>query len=158
MNRGIGVSMLSMAAAQLLKVPIKYVQTGKWDRSMMIETGGMPSAHSAGVSSLAAYTALKKGLCSVDFAISAIFGGIVMYDAMGVRRHAGEIAVEVNQLDQQVEELANEHPGMYHRKRDKELKESLGHMPNEVIGGALLGVMVGIVSYLLESGRRRAKY
>ncbi|MDF2926874.1 MAG: hypothetical protein K0R57_5788 [Paenibacillaceae bacterium] len=110
----------------------------------------MPSSHSAGAASLATYTAMKKGLSSIEFAISTMYGLIVMYDAMGVRRHAGEIAVEVNELDHKMELLANEHPGIYHERRERMLKEKLGHLPIEVGAGTVLGIAIGAASYCME--------
>ncbi|HZG57095.1 divergent PAP2 family protein [Paenibacillus sp.] len=150
MNRAIITGLSSIAAAQTLKLPLEYWSKGEWKWSTLFRTGGMPSSHSAGVSSLATYIALKKGVSAVDFAISALFGLIVMYDAMGIRRHAGEMAVELNELDARVEKLADHHPGTYHREKRAELKEELGHMPREVVAGALLGVAAGALSYALE--------
>lgn len=151
MNRGLVTALVGLGLAQVLKIPIRYAQSGEWDWKKLVATGGMPSSHSASVTSLATYVALKKGVCSLDFAISAIFGLIVMYDAMGIRRHAGEIAVEVNELNAEMERLADQHPGVYHEKRDKELKEMLGHLPQEVVGGSILGLAVGATSYMLKT-------
>jgi uncharacterized protein len=150
MNRALSAALMGVGAGQVLKVPIQFLKTGSWNWSVAVEPGGMPSSHSAGVASLAAYTAMKKGIGSIEFAISAIYGLVVMYDAMGIRRHAGEIAVEVNELDQKVEALANEHPGVYHEKREQILEEKLGHMPAEVLGGTVLGILVGALSFYSE--------
>ncbi|UJF35211.1 divergent PAP2 family protein [Paenibacillus hexagrammi] len=151
MNRAIVTALVAIGAAQAMKVPLTFAKTREWDWSQLIQTGGMPSSHSAGVASLASYIGFKRGISAVDFAISAVFGAVVMYDAMGIRRAAGEIAVEVNDLDQQVEKLAQQHPGVYHERRRKELKERLGHLPTEVLGGAMLGAAVGSLSYFMES-------
>ncbi|MCI3919530.1 divergent PAP2 family protein [Paenibacillus sp. TRM 82003] len=150
MNRAIATGLSSIGIAQALKLPIEYATQRKWDWSTLFRTGGMPSSHSAGVSSLATYIALKKGVSAIDFAISSMFGMIVMYDAMGIRRHAGEMAVELNDLDMQVEKLADQHPGLYHKRRKEELKEQLGHLPREVAAGALLGIGIGMLSYALD--------
>lgn len=150
MNRAIGTVIMSIGAAQFLKIPVSFLKKGRWEWSELTAAGGMPSSHSAGAASLATYTAFKKGLHSSDFAISSIFGLIVMYDAMGIRRHAGEIAVEVNELDQKVEEIANEHPGIYHEKRARLLEEKLGHLPIEVAAGSLVGMAIGAYSYYRE--------
>jgi len=150
MNRALATALLAVGAAQALKLPLTRATKGRWDWAQLTQTGGMPSSHSAGVSALAAYIACKRGVSALDFAVSALFGGIVMYDAMGIRRAAGEIAVEVNDLDEQVERLAERHPGAYHARRRKELREQLGHLPREVLGGALLGVALGTASYALE--------
>lgn len=150
MNRGIITAIASIGIAQALKVPLKRVQTKQWDLSVVTQPGGMPSSHSAGVTSLATYVALDRGYKTIDFAIAAIFGLIVMYDAMGIRRHAGEIAVEVNELDEQVEKLSGHVPGLYHKRREEKLREILGHQPQEVLWGSVLGVAVGGLSYLMK--------
>lgn len=153
MNRAITTALMGVAAGQLLKVPLHYLKTSQWDWSMAVEAGGMPSSHSAGVASLATYTAMKEGMNSIEFAISAIYGLVVMYDAMGIRRHAGEIAMEVNELDQKMEELTQGGSGPYHTKRQQALEEKLGHLPGEVLGGTLLGAAIGALSYLSELKR-----
>jgi uncharacterized protein len=154
MNQALTTALLGIGTAQVLKIPIHYAKTKDLDWSQLIQTGGMPSSHSAGVSALATYIAMKRGLSAIDFALSSVFGAIVMYDAMGIRRAAGEIAVDVNDLDERVEKLAQQQPGPYHARRRKALKEELGHLPTEVLGGALLGVAVGTLCYLLE-GRNK---
>lgn len=144
-NRGLVTALTAVGAAQLLKLPLHYAKTGTWDIRKLIGSGGMPSAHSSGVSALAAYTATKYGVKTPEFAISAMLGIIVMYDAMNIRRHAGEIAVQVNDLDEDVEKLAGKHPGIYHKRRRERLKESLGHQPREVAAGSLLGALFGFI-------------
>jgi uncharacterized protein len=157
LNRAIITGLGSIAIAQGLKVPLQFMKTGKWDWKAAVQAGGMPSSHTAGVTALSTYVALKKGVSAIDFAISTLFGLIVMYDAMGIRRHAGEMAVELNSLDERVEKLADQHPGIYHERREKELEERLGHMPVEVLGGAALGAACGLVSRLCEMGGRLRK-
>jgi uncharacterized protein len=149
MNRGLLTALVSIGIAQLLKIPLAR-RKNQNKLHAIFSTGGMPSSHSAGVASLATYIACKKGIRSVDFALSTIFGLIVMYDAQGIRRHAGEIAMQVNDLDEDVERLAGQHPGYYHERREKELKEMLGHQPEEVAGGAILGVFLGFLSWLIN--------
>ncbi|MFC5453197.1 divergent PAP2 family protein [Paenibacillus aestuarii] len=150
MNRALSTALIGIGAAQALKIPLFYAKTREWDWTQAIQSGGMPSSHSAGVTALTTYIALKRGISAIDFAVSTVFGAVVMYDAMGVRLAAGEIAYEVNEIDIQVERLARQHPGLYHTRRRKELKERLGHLPREVLGGALLGLAVGAISYGLE--------
>ncbi|WP_424767511.1 divergent PAP2 family protein [Paenibacillus sp. sgz302251] len=147
-NRGLCTALTAVAAAQVLKLPVNYAETGKWDFTKIIGSGGMPSSHSSGVSALAAYTATKYGIKTPEFAISAMLGIIVMYDAMNIRRHAGEIAMQVNDLDEDVEKLAGEHPGVYHKRQREKLKESLGHQPIEVLAGSLLGAFIGLTGAL----------
>jgi acid phosphatase family membrane protein YuiD len=154
MNRAITTALAGIAIAQLLKIPTQFAKTKNLEITTMIGTGGMPSSHSCGVTALASYIGWDKGVNSSEFAIATMLGLIVMYDATGIRRHAGETAVQVNDLDADVEELAGDHPGVYHIKREKKLKESLGHQPAEVAVGALLGIAVGTASYLLSTIQR----
>ncbi len=113
------------------------------------ETGGMPSSHSAGVSSLATFIALQRGIRTTDFALAALFGLIVMYDAQGVRRQAGELAIRLNDIAEEVKRLENDPKQTVYEKQNERIRERLGHQPIEVIGGALLGMATGFVSYLL---------
>ena len=73
-------------------------------------------------------------------AVSAIFACVVMYDAAGLRRCAGQMATQLNML---VDSLYEQRP---HNFRDK-LIELLGHTPLEVSMGALLGIAV---SYMVH--------
>jgi acid phosphatase family membrane protein YuiD len=150
LNRSIITSLMGIGAAQFLKVPLNYFENGTWDWKKLLGTGDMPSSHSSAVTALTTYVALKKGVPSIDFGVSSIFSLIVIYDAMGIRRQAGEIAMEVNELNEQLELLADEHPGIYHKERQKKLEELLGHLPIEVAGGAVLGAAIGALSYLTE--------
>lgn len=152
-NKGLATALAAVGAAQLLKVPFERRRTGKWDWSKLAGSGGMPSSHSSGVTALAVYTAIKHGIKTPEFAIASMLGIIVMYDAMNIRRHAGEIAIQVNDLDEDVERLAGRHPGIYHKRRRERLKETLGHQPREVAAGAVLGAIVGWAGALWPSRR-----
>lgn len=150
LNRAISTALVGIGTAQFLKVPLNYLRNDIWDWKKLFGSGEMPSSHSSAVTSLTTYIALKKGVPSIDFGVSSIFSLIVMYDAMGIRWQAGEIAIAVNDMDEQLEALADNHPGIHHRKREKELKEMLGHLPIEVGGGIVLGIAIGALSYLTE--------
>jgi len=104
-----------------------------------VETGGMPSSHSAVVTSLMTAIGLSEGFNSPVFAVSFVFSFIVMYDAAGVRRAAGKQAQILNQLinSKQVKVDTNE-----------KLKELLGHTPVEVFAGAVLGIITGIIRHI----------
>ena len=91
-------SLIAIFFAQFVKVPIQFIATKEWDWSLVTSTGGMPSSHSAAVTALSTGVALEHGLNSALFAISAVFAIITMFDATGVRRHAGEQATVLNQL------------------------------------------------------------
>ncbi len=131
------VPLLAWVIAQGIKVSIEIIK-GDADFKYLYASGGMPSAHSAVVCSLAGYTFYHQGISSPLFGVTAILAGIVMYDSFGVRRSSGEQAKTINRL---IEEMTNNgtlrKPDDYNR-----LREILGHQPLEVIVGAILGGLV----------------
>ncbi|CAM3504194.1 divergent PAP2 family protein [Cytobacillus oceanisediminis] len=149
MNKGVYIALLSIGLAQGLKIPIHYVKEGELRPDLFFQTGGMPSSHSAGVSSLTTFIALKRGVPTVDFALSLVYGLIVMYDAQGIRRQTGELTLKVNSLGELVDKIHKDETVKFEEEGPKKLKEMLGHQPAEVLGGALLGVLTGALGYLL---------
>jgi len=146
---GNGIFWTAMAAnllAQTLKLFIYYRLEGRFQWERFLETGGMPSSHSATVSALAVSVGLKEGFDSALFAVAAIFALIVMYDATGIRRAAGLHAQLLNQLVQELRRLQELGP------TPTPLKELLGHTYLEVFVGALLGLLVALgVHYLFPA-------
>ena len=124
---------LGWIAAQSIKFARHFGRTRSIDFSYYVSTGGMPSAHSALVSSLATSVGIAQGPGSSLFAVTAIFALIVMFDAQGVRRAAG---LQARMLNQIVEELVKQH----HWPRRAKLAELLGHSRHEVFAGFLLGI------------------
>lgn len=157
MNRGIVTALSAIGIAQGLKILTHKKLTGNWDWKQAFTTGGMPSSHSAGVSALASYVAANKGTGHTETALAVVFGTIVMYDAQGIRRHTGEIAQLVNDLEDNFVSLSGDFPSLKFEKREKELKELLGHQPIEVLGGALFGLVMGLVSAKIENDERSRK-
>ncbi|MGP4060652.1 divergent PAP2 family protein [Halobacillus litoralis] len=151
MNRGILTAISSIGIAQALKILTHKKLTGDWDVKQVASTGGMPSSHSAGVSALATYLAANKGSRHPETALATIFGVIVMYDAQGIRRHTGEIAQLVNDLEDNFAAISGDFPSFEFVEREKELKVLLGHQPIEVLGGAVLGIGLGFLSAKLEN-------
>ncbi|SFA99364.1 MULTISPECIES: divergent PAP2 family protein [unclassified Bacillus (in: firmicutes)] len=159
MNKGVYISLLGIGLAQGLKIPIHYYKKKEWRPELFFQTGGMPSSHSAGVSSLTTYIALERGLPTIDFALSLVYGLIVMYDAQGIRRQTGELTLKVNNLDELMEKIHKDETVEFKQKSPKRLKEMLGHQPEEVLGGAVLGVLLGVVGHLLtKKDRKRSKF
>ncbi len=151
-NFPLWASLISIGFAQFIKVPLHYVAIRKFDWSLITSTGGMPSSHSAAVSALSSAIAFEEGLGSPYFAISAIFGIIVMFDASGVRRHAGEQATVLNQLVDEFNKLVKEvktWPAKKEQEKQKELKELLGHQPIEVLFGCFTGIFVTLFLYYI---------
>ena len=118
--------------AQLIKMISCFIRSGKLDFSYLMSTGGMPSAHTSLVCSLATSSGLHEGFSTAYFAIVVCFASVVMFDAQSVRKAAGEQAKLLNQI---VDELLHEH-----HLSEQKLKELLGHTRLEVLGGLISGI------------------
>ena len=153
-NIMIEAAILANLLAQALKIPIYYMKHRYWRFSLIVSTGGMPSSHAAFVSALAMSVALYAGVSSIYFAISFVLAAVVIYDAMGIRRHAGKHAAMLNKLIADLKEV-KESPDLMKRFADpkyhKQFKELLGHEPAETFWGAIFGIIVAIV-YLRLAG------
>ena len=135
-------SILSWFIAQVLKVISTLIQNKKLDFRRFVGAGGMPSSHSSFVTSLAVAVGLTVGFESIEFAICTVFALVVMYDAAGVRRAAGQQARILNRLVEDWEKSD-------FSSSDKHLKELLGHTPKEVFVGAILGATIAILRHYL---------
>lgn len=135
-NRILLISIFSCFLAQFIK--IFTGKESKIDFRRISISGGMPSSHSSFVTALAVLVGFDKGFASTEFAITAVFAIIVMYDASGVRRAVGKQAEILNQI---VDDF-------FHGKFDQHerLKELVGHTPKEVLVGAALGILIGVIA------------
>ena len=129
--------LVAWAIAQAAKVILTSVRQRKLNLRVLAETGGMPSSHAAIVMGMTTAVGKYAGVSSAAFAIALIFSFVVMYDAAGLRRAAGRQAAILNRL---VEDLVHMR-GM----QEQRLRELLGHTPVEVLVGALLGIVVGLI-------------
>lgn len=148
LNVPILASLIAIAFAQVVKVPLQFIGTRKLDWQLVTSTGGMPSSHSAAVTSLATAVGLQDGWTSTTFSVAVVFAIIVMFDATGVRRQAGEQAIVLNQLMNDFHRIVNEAKDWQKKEgaqKQQELKELLGHKPIEVFFGALTGIAIGIL-------------
>lgn len=125
--------------AQLLKFIGHVLKTKKVDFQVLATTGGMPSAHTAGVVSLSTMVGFICGFDSVEFAIAIGYALVVMYDAAGLRRSTGKIAACLNKICDDFYEH-----GQVPATR---LKELLGHTPFEVFVGAILGAFLAFINH-----------
>lgn len=135
------VLMCSLAgwfSAQTLKIFTALVKEKKFDLRKFFSNGGMPSSHTSTVCALCLSIGKTDGFKSSTFALSFMLAFIVMVDATGVRRAAGEQAKILNQL---VYDMTDDKP-VYMKKK---LKELIGHTPLEVIVGALLGALIVLI-------------
>lgn len=154
-NVAILVSVLSWAVAQLIKAVLYAIKYRTFNPERLFGSGGMPSSHSSTVCALVITVYRMEGITSATFGLAMILAMITMYDATGVRRAAGMHAKQINRLRHIVDELDEEMIDRIEEKVDdeeeddpeetKELKEFLGHTPLEVIFGALLGIIIGVV-------------
>ncbi len=138
-NRLLDIVVLALLSAQTLKVIFSVFTEKRIDFHRFLDTGSMPSSHTASVVSLASAIYITEGGSSPLFALSAVFAVVVMYDAAGIRRAAGRQASVLNKIAENI------------RNKDglviieKNLKELLGHTPLEVLGGLLLGIVIAIL-------------
>lgn len=126
-------------SAQLIKMIITLIKDRQFRPLLILfSSGGMPSSHTATVTSLFAASALKYGFGSFEFSVSFILAMVVMTDAVGVRRETGKQAKVLNRI---VEELFSGDA----ERSDRALKELVGHSPLQVAMGALVGISTAVI-------------
>lgn len=123
---------------QVFKFLFDSIKTKKIQLKRILGAGGMPSSHSAVVCSLAILVGKTAGFNSQVFAVALILAIIVMYDAAGVRRAAGNQAKVINRM------IAEDDDFSALQGQDK-LNEILGHTPTQVFVGAIIGIIVGLI-------------
>lgn len=131
-NEALWLPVTAAVGVQLYKFLFEWILRRDFDLRVLARSGGMPSSHSAMVTSLVSAVGHRSGTHSDAFALSVIFAVIVMYDATGVRQAAGKQAKVLNQI---IRELFTGQP-----VSDVELKELIGHTFVEVFVGAMLGI------------------
>lgn len=137
-NKILIASVSGWVVAQFLKTLIHTFFNREFVPERLVGGGGMPSSHSATVCALSTATALQYGAGSFEFAVSAIFSLVVMYDAIGVRQETGKQAKVLNDI---IELFSNMGKDM---DIEKQLKEFVGHTPLQVLVGAILGVCTAV--------------
>ena len=141
-NRVLITAGIAWLIAQMIKVILTMITSRKFDFTRITGTGGMPSSHSAFTVALATAIGFTDGFDSTLFAAAAAFSIVVMYDATGIRRSAGQQAVILNKI---VDRLGKEDLS----ETGKRLKELLGHTPKQVFVGAFLGFAVAVIRHLI---------
>ncbi len=140
-NKVLIAGLIAWALAQLIKIPLDYIRTRRWNWALLFTTGGMPSSHSALMMAITLAVGLYYGFDHPTFALGVAITMIVTYDAAGVRKQAGIHAQRINII---FEELLRGHP-----INENDLREVLGHTPLEVAGGILLGLVVATGQWLV---------
>ena len=135
-SRAIVSPVIAWFIAQAIKVVISLIRDKRLNLSYLVSMGGMPSAHASLVCSLATVMGVTQGTDSPEFAISAIFAAVVMYDAAGVRQAVSKQARILNKV---IDQMSRHEP-----VPEARLRELVGHTRLEVFAGAILGVAVGL--------------
>ncbi len=133
-NNILWVVFSAWAFSCILKGVLVCIREKKLDMSRFLGSGGMPSSHSTLVTSLAICVGICEGFNSASFVICGVLAFVVMYDASGVRRAAGQQARIINMI---IDTLNESDP----HKKQLRLKELLGHTPFEVFAGAIIGIV-----------------
>ena len=137
-NKYLYVPLLLWFCIRVFKVICDLVKTKKFNFKRIMGAGGMPSSHTAVVTSLSMLVGKSEGFDSAVFAVALVFAMVVMYDAAGVRRAAGKQAHLLNKII--------ETPGLTGVEVQERLVEVLGHTPLQVIVGAIIGITVGLLA------------
>ena len=145
-NHTLLAAVYAWAISQVIKFVINIIVEKKVDFTRFFGDGGMPSTHSATVTSLATMAAYQAGLGSVEFALAIIFAIVVMRDAVGVRYETGKQAASIKELANAINKVVLDSDD---KVRTENLKVLVGHTPLQVFFGACLGALVAIVYALI---------
>ena len=138
-NRTLWAVILSGVIAQCFKISGALFRKKKFSFSWLVNTGGMPSAHSAAVVAFSVCMGKEAGFASPFFALGILFALITMFDAQTWRRSIG---VQAKILNRMMEDI--------HEKKkigENRLRELVGHTPVEVLMGVLIGLSVALWIY-----------
>ena len=130
---------LGWFVAQVLKTLIHMFITKQFVMERMVESGGMPSSHSATVCGLATAVGIRYGGGSYEFAMAAILAIVVMHDAMGVRMETGRQGKVLNEMMEVFTNMGKQ------ISAEARLKEFVGHTPLQVLMGAILGIIIAVI-------------
>ncbi len=137
-NKYLYIPLVVWFCIQSFKVIYELVVTKKFNFKRILGAGGMPSSHTAVVTTISTMIGRFEGFDTSIFALAVIFSLVVMYDAAGVRRAAGKQARLLNKII--------ETPGLSSVQVQEKLVEVLGHTPLQVLVGAIIGITVGMLA------------
>lgn len=140
-NHVLLAALVGWLIAQVIKLPLEFIRTKRWNWAILLRTGGMPSSHSALVAGIAHGIGLFEGFSSPIFALGVTLAIVVIYDATGIRRQAGRHAKMLNTM---IDDLAAGHP-----LKNEQLLEFLGHTPLEALAGTLLGIACAQLGWMI---------
>lgn len=137
-NKYLYIPLVVWFCIQSFKVIYELIVTKKFNFKRILGAGGMPSSHTAVVTTISTMIGRFEGFDTSIFALAVIFSLVVMYDAAGVRRAAGKQARLLNKII--------ETPGLSSVQVQEKLVEVLGHTPLQVLVGAIIGITVGMLA------------
>ena len=126
------IPLIVMLMSEMMKGIIEHFKTGTW-HAALFQPGGMPSSHSAFVTSLLIIVAHKRGFESLEFAIAFVFAAVIWYDAMSLRRSVGQQAEALNKL-----------------QHKQHFSERVGHSFKEVIAGIAFGAAITQIGFWIS--------
>lgn len=133
-NQALWAGLIAWALAQMIKVPYAFIREKRWDWSLLLRAGGMPSSHAALVTAITHAIGLYFGFDDPLFAVAFMVTMVVVYDATGIRRQAGLHAALINAM---IDDLASGNA-----LKGEQLLEVLGHTPLEALAGVIMGIVV----------------
>ena len=148
-NSVIIVPCVAWLIAQLLKTIISSIVNREVDWRRLIGDGGMPSAHSATVMSLAIVVGDAAGYGGALFGLALMFAIVVMHDASGVRRETGKQAESILKM---ADVITNYFAESDINLKTEKLKVLVGHTPLQVTLGAVLGAVVAFLYIFIFRG------
>ena len=134
-------ALFAWGVAQIIKSILFLIINKKFDPKRLVGDGGMPSGHSATVTSLCVISALTRGPASFEFAVTFVLAIIVCHDATGVRLETEKQAFLLTEIVNTLSEIHKE------KIPEVKLKKFVGHTPIQVAAGVLLGAAVAVGMY-----------
>ena len=142
MNVILLTAFIAWVCSQVTKTIIHLIIHKRIERERIFGDGGMPSSHTAVVTSTATAVGLQCGIESPLFALAVILALIVMHDARGVRQETGKQARVINNILELFDSM-----GRGDLTPEETLKEFVGHTGRQVFVGALLGILIALILY-----------
>lgn len=143
-NAVLAWGLAACGVAQLSKLLVEWVIHRRWRPAVLLETGGMPSSHSALMTGTSAGIGWLHGFGDPLFALAAAITFVILYDASGVRQAAGLTAARVNGLPDGLWDTRPSPDALNQEPIFHPLKENLGHTRLEVLAGSLIGPAVAL--------------
>jgi len=142
-NSTIWCCLISWFSAQLAKYFIDGFRHDGWNvKHLLFGSGGMPSSHTAFVTTLCVRVGMEMGFDSPVFAVCFVILFVVMTDAIGVRRETGKQGTAINMMMDWFEQIMQ--PA---KENDTQMKERMGHSAPEVLVGFLWGIGVALLFF-----------